>query len=80
MDDDLKAWASSGKINDERSTQVIHKDSNGATIEAGDTVVFIKDLNVKGSGMVANEERKYAAFRLCTTMPNKLRIRLMGNR
>jgi len=31
----------------------VHKDANGATLEAGDSVVLIKDLNVKGANFVA---------------------------
>lgn len=53
MEDDIKAWATAGQASSETSTGVIHKDSNGVTIESGDTVVLIKDLNVKGSSMVA---------------------------
>jgi|TARA_B110000483_G_scaffold243659_2_gene335028 protein PhnA len=30
-----------------------HMDSNGAALEAGDTVTLIKDLNVKGAGFTA---------------------------
>ncbi|MFD1094841.1 PhnA domain-containing protein [Salegentibacter chungangensis] len=51
MDDELKAWATAAKK--EAENKVIHKDSNGAVIEAGDSVVLIKDLNVKGSSLVA---------------------------
>jgi len=54
LDDETLAWAkaltdSSG--NDHAS--IIHKDSNGVTLAAGDTVVLIKDLNVKGAGFTA---------------------------
>jgi len=53
MEDDLKAWATAGETKTTAPDQVIHKDSNGVTIEAGDNVVLIKDLNVKGSSIVA---------------------------
>lgn len=33
--------------------QLIHKDSNGAVLAAGDTVVLIKDLDVRGGGFTA---------------------------
>ncbi|MDO5509882.1 MAG: PhnA domain-containing protein [Weeksellaceae bacterium] len=36
-------------------TQVVHKDSNGVVLQAGDSVVLIKDLKVKGSSMVAKQ-------------------------
>ena len=32
---------------------VIHRDSNGAVLSSGDTVVLIKDLPVKGAGFTA---------------------------
>lgn len=53
MDDELKAWASAGTKTEDTAAAIVHKDSNGATIEAGDSVVLIKDLNVKGSSMIA---------------------------
>ena len=48
MDEGLKAWAKSGENSEEKAEEIVHKDSNGAVIEAGDTVVLTKDLNVKG--------------------------------
>lgn len=51
MDEDQKAWAEAEKKAEANS--VVHKDSNGAVIEPGDNVVLIKDLNVKGSSLVA---------------------------
>jgi protein PhnA len=54
MEDDVKAWAdaeSIGSTNDDNG--VIHKDSNGVTLSAGDTVVITKDLDVKGTTFVA---------------------------
>ena len=37
------------------SEKVIHRDSNGAILQAGDNVVLIKDLKVKGSSMVCKQ-------------------------
>ena len=54
MEEELKAFAKSQLVSEENTTaEIIHKDSNGAVIEAGDTVVLIKDLNVKGSSLTA---------------------------
>jgi len=39
----------------EESEKIIHRDANGAILEAGDSVVLIKDLKVKGSSMVAKQ-------------------------
>jgi len=53
LEDDVKKWAESTGEGDEESTDIIHKDSNGVILQHGDSVVIIKDLNVKGSSLVA---------------------------
>lgn len=53
LDDDTLDWAKSTEIDQDDDNKIIHKDSNGATLEAGDTVVLIKDLNVKGTNFTA---------------------------
>ncbi|MGO1585994.1 PhnA domain-containing protein [Mesonia sp.] len=54
MEDDTLTWAKSAGVQEEEAPKgLVHRDSNGVVIEAGDTVVLIKDLPVKGSSMVA---------------------------
>ena len=53
-DEDLRFAKETGEHLDE-SEKIIHRDSNGAILKAGDTVVLIKDLKVKGSSMVAKQ-------------------------
>lgn len=53
MDDDVVTWAKADGSGDDPSDKVIHKDSNGVILESGDSVVLIKDLNVKGGGFTA---------------------------
>jgi len=50
MEDDVKAWADAGISS---SSNVVVKDSNGTILSAGDSVVIIKDLEVKGAGFTA---------------------------
>lgn len=50
LDEDNLSWAKDG-IEDEDAIK--HVDSNGVVLSAGDTVVLIKDLNVKGAGFTA---------------------------
>ena len=50
MEDDVKAWAEAG-LPDENA--LVYKDANGVTLNAGDTVVITKDLDVKGTTFVA---------------------------
>lgn len=39
----------------DESEKIIHRDSNGVILQAGDNVVLIKDLKVKGSSMVCKQ-------------------------
>ena len=52
MDEDTAAWAKEGEEDDSEEA-IVHKDSNGVVLANGDSVVVIKDLNVKGSSIVA---------------------------
>lgn len=53
-DEELRFAEASGEHLDE-SEKIIHRDVNGAILQAGDNVVLIKDLKVKGSSMVAKQ-------------------------
>lgn len=50
LDEETQKWAK--ELINQRE-KIVHKDSNGVVLKAGDTVVFIKDLNVKGSSLTA---------------------------
>jgi protein PhnA len=54
LDEETAAWAKAG-IAENNAEKIIHRDSNGVILEAGDSVVLIKDLKVKGSSMVAKQ-------------------------
>jgi len=53
LNEETLAWAQATGEGIDDEDKVIHKDSNGVTLQTGDTVVLIKDLNVKGTSMVA---------------------------
>tara|TARA_R110002049_G_scaffold306637_2_gene505498 strand:- start:3896 stop:4474 length:579 start_codon:yes stop_codon:yes gene_type:complete len=53
MDEETLAWAKLSGDHLAEEDKIIHKDSNGALLEAGDAVVLIKDLNVKGANFTA---------------------------
>ena len=38
---------------EERENKIVHKDSNGVILQDGDSVVLIKDLDVKGATFTA---------------------------
>jgi len=54
LDEETTAWAKAGTA-ENNAEKLIHRDSNGVILEAGDSVVLIKDLKVKGSSMVAKQ-------------------------
>lgn len=51
LDEATLAWAQSSLQQDEDN--LVHRDSNGAILQAGDTVTLIKDLVVKGANFTA---------------------------
>lgn len=56
LDSEVQAWAEAGEVSgayEETGGSIVHRDSNGAVLGAGDTVTLIKDLNVKGAGFTA---------------------------
>ena len=53
-DDDLRFAKETGEHLEE-AEKIIHRDANGAILQAGDSVVLIKDLKVKGSSLVAKQ-------------------------
>jgi len=55
LDDSLESWAAAAGDAEDKSDALIHRDSNGVVLQAGDSVVLIKDLKVKGSSMVAKQ-------------------------
>ena len=49
------AWAKATGEGEESENKIVHRDVNGVVLQAGDSVVLIKDLKVKGSSMVAKQ-------------------------
>ena len=79
LDDATRAWAEAG-LEAQANDTVKHIDSNGAVLEAGDTVVLIKDLDVKGSSLTA--KRGTAVRNICwyTIMLNILKVAWKASR
>ncbi len=55
LEDDVKEWADAGLPEESDENALVHRDSNGVILNAGDTVVIIKDLPVKGAGFTAKQ-------------------------
>ncbi len=66
IEDEHLAWARAAQV--AADNKVVHKDSNGVILAQGDSVVLIKDLNVKGASFVA--KRGTAVRRISLDMNN----------
>jgi protein PhnA len=53
LDDERLAWAKSTGDHEQDASVELHKDANGNVLQAGDTVVLTKSLDVKGSTLNA---------------------------
>ncbi len=53
LDKEIQTWASATGESDDKEDAIIHKDVNGVTLQAGDAVVLIKDIDVKGVNFIA---------------------------
>ena len=56
LEEETLEWAKAlGDGVEEDENAVVHRDVNGVILQAGDSVVLIKDLKVKGSSMIAKQ-------------------------
>ncbi len=78
LDDDTRAWAEATGDHLSEDEQVRHVDSNGAVLEAGDTVTLIKDLNVKGSSLTAKRGTAVRNISLVPDNPEHIEGRVEG--
>jgi protein PhnA len=53
LDEDALEWAKATGEADDDEGKIVHKDSNGNVLLDGDSVVLIKDLDVKGATFTA---------------------------
>ncbi len=64
LDDEALALARATGEHEDEANKIIHRDVNGVILEAGDSVVLVKDLKVKGSSMVAKQGTAVRNIRL----------------
>jgi len=55
LDEATLEWAAAAGDNVTSEKILVHRDVNGNELQAGDSVVLIKDLKVKGSSMIAKQ-------------------------
>ena len=80
LDDDTLAWAKKSPLESDVVTdeKIIHKDSNGTVLQAGDTVVLIKDLEVKGAGFTAKRGTAVRGITLVDNNAGQIEGRVNG--
>ncbi len=74
LDDETRGWVENVAV------KVEHKDSNGAALAQGDTVVLIKDLAVKGAGFTAKRGTAVRGISLVADNPAHIEGRVEGQR
>jgi len=80
LDDETLAWAKASGEGENKDDVVKHVDSNGAVLEAGDTVTLIKDLDVKGANFTAKRGTAVRGISLVTDNPEHIEGRVEGQR
>jgi protein PhnA len=75
LEDDTKTWAEAGI---QRGVQVIHRDANGYILERGDSIVLIKDLDVKGANFTAKRGTAMRNISLVHDNENQIEGRING--
>ncbi len=77
LEDDVKAWAED--VDNHTDETPLTKDSNGVTLQAGDTVIIVKDLDVKGAGFTAKRGTAVRNIAL-TNNPEQIEGRVNGTK
>ena len=78
LDEDTLQWASASGEGDNQEEKVIHKDSNGVVLQDGDSVVLIKDLDVKGANFTAKRGAAVHKISLVWDNENQIEGRVEG--
>jgi protein PhnA len=79
LDEDTLKWAqATGEGIQTDDLDVKHIDSNGVILQGGDTVVLIKDLEVRGAGFTAKRGTAVRGIRLVADNPEHIEGRVEG--
>ncbi len=78
LEEDVQQWAKADQQDDVEETEPT-LDSNGATLQSGDTVTLIKDLVVKGANFTAKRGTAVRNISL-TSNPEQIEGRVNGTR
>ncbi len=78
LDEETLAWARAGIEEDNDAAEDLHKDCNGALLEAGNSVVLIKSLDVKGSQLNAKMGTVVKNIRLVDNNTDQIEGKIEG--
>jgi len=78
LDEETQAWAQADGDGSASEDTVIHRDSNGVALTAGDTVTLIKDLNVKGANFTAKRGTAVRGIALVADHADQIEGRVNG--
>ena len=78
LDDETQTWAQATGEGKSDEDTIKHIDSNGAVLNAGDTVTLIKDLNVKGANFTAKRGTAVRGISLVADNPEQIEGRVSG--
>ncbi len=76
LDDETLTWAKAIGEGEDQSNDIKHVDSNGALLQAGDSVVLIKDLKVKGANFIAKRGTAVRRISLVADNPEHIEGRV----
>lgn len=82
LEDETLAWAKAGaaEASSGDNDAVVHKDTHGAVLAAGDTVTLIKDLKVKGANFTAKRGTAVRNIALVPDNPEQIEGRVNDQR
>ncbi len=78
LDEDRMEWAAATGEGDDPDDAIKHLDANGALLQAGDSVVLIKDLDVKGANFTAKRGTAVRNISLVHDNPEHIEGRVSG--
>jgi len=79
LEEDVQTWAEADNTTEENDDEEATLDSNGATLNAGDSVTLIKDLVVKGANFTAKRGTVVKNISL-TSNPKHIEGKVNGTR
>ena len=78
LDDETLAWAQATETATSEEDIIKHIDSNGSELQTGDTVILIKDLNVKGTSFTAKRGTAVRGISLVADNAEQIEGRING--